>query len=111
MTAEAVELGLNATNEALSRIAYDASGKAAGVCRASLDGEVLALGTPGIRSDVRERELRHALLLSVCQAARAMGAVQLILEGWGDTEAEQQEDQALGLVTEEQTFIYSSVTP
>ncbi|MDB5045947.1 MAG: hypothetical protein JWQ08_1997 [Deinococcus sp.] len=108
VTAEDVELGLNDTDDALSRIAYDASGKAAGVCRASLDGETLGLGTPGVRPDVRGTELRQALLLSVGQAARAMGATQIISEGWGDTNSEQAKDESLGLITEETTVIYAS---
>jgi GNAT superfamily N-acetyltransferase len=110
VTAEAVALGLNDTDDALSRIAYDASGKPAGVCRASLNGEALSLGTPGVRPDLRGIGLRQALLLSVCQAARALGATQLILEGWGDRDSEQLEDKALGLVLEEQIYIYASTS-
>lgn len=109
VSAEAVALGLNDTDDALSRIAYDASGKPAGVCRASQDGETLGLGTPGVRPDLRGTGLRQALLLSVCEAARALGATQLILEGWGDTPTEQAEDEALGFVTQETTVIYAFV--
>jgi hypothetical protein len=80
------------------------------LCRVSLDGLVAHLGTPAVRADLRETGLRRALLLSACQAARAAGAVQLSLEAWGDTDNERREDEALGLVTDSFTQIYTLVS-
>lgn len=111
VTAEAVQPDVGGTDDTLGRLAYDASGVPAGVCRAVLQHEKVLLETPGVRSDARGRALRQALLLSVCGAARVAGATHLILEARGDTEAERAEDEVLGLVMEECTPIYSSVIP
>ena len=101
------------TDDTLGRLAYDAAGVPAGICRASLEGDQLYLGTPGVRpdardSDARDSGLRRALLLSVCGAARAVGATQLTLDAWGDTPQERAEDEALGLQTDEFTPIYAA---
>jgi hypothetical protein len=106
---DAGQPGFGGSNDALGRLAYDESGVPAGICRAWLHGQRVALGTPGIRSDARGTGLRRALLLSVCQAALEAGATNLELEAWGDTDAERSEDQSLGLVIEEFTPIYSTV--
>ncbi|CAM3927615.1 hypothetical protein [Deinococcus frigens] len=62
-----------------------------------------------MRPDLRHTGLRRALLLSVCQAARAAGAVHMQLDAWGDTDAERAEDEALGLSVKIETPIYSSM--
>ncbi len=106
---DAGQPGFGRSNDTLGRLAYDASGIPAGICRASLHSDLLALGTPGIRSDVRGTGLRRALLLSVWQAALEAGATNLELDAWGDTATERAEDEALGLVLKEFTPIYASV--
>lgn len=106
---EAGQPGFGGCDDTLSRLAYDASGVPAGICRAWLEGEEAALGTPGLRSDLRGTGLRRALLLSVCQAAWSAGATRLTLDAWGDTEAEREEDEALSLMIESLTPIYASV--
>ncbi len=111
VTADALQPDVGGTDDTLGRLAYDASGVPAGVCRASLQGEQLALGTPGVCPDARGTGLRRALLLSVCEAGRAAGATRLVLEAWGDTEAERQEDEALGLMVEAWTPIYGAAHP
>lgn len=113
VTAEAVQPDVGGTDDTLGRLAYDASGVPAGICRVSVQGEQAALETPGVRPDARARGagLRRALLLSVCEAARAAGATHVVLEARGDTEAEREEDEALGLTIEAWTPIYSSVSP
>lgn len=110
VTAEAVQPDVGGTDDRLGRLAYDASGVPAGVCRASLQGEEVLLETPGVRPDARGTGLRQTLLLSVSAAARAAGATRLVLEARGDTAVERAEDEALGLGLEEYTPIYSSVT-
>ncbi|QLG09598.1 hypothetical protein HLB42_01590 [Deinococcus sp. D7000] len=106
---EAGQPDFGGSDDRLGRLACDVSGAPAGLCRAWLDGETLALGTPGVRADLRGTGLRQALLLLVGQAARAAGATRLELEAWSDTEAERAEDQALGLVIATETPIYASM--
>lgn len=106
---EAGQPGFGDSDETLGRLAHDGSGVPAGLCRAWLAGDTLSLLTPGVRPDLRDTGLRRALLLRVCQAARAAGATRLELDAWGDTEAERAEDEALGLSVQTQTPIYSSL--
>lgn len=106
---EAGQPGFGGSDDTLGRLAYDARGGPAGLCRAWLNGQEVTLGTPGIRPDARGTGLRRALLLAVCEAARAAGATQLTLEAWGDTEAERAQDEALGLLIRDFTPIYASV--
>lgn len=108
---EAAEPNFGGSDDTLGRLAYDASGLPAGLCRVSLNGEVAVLGTPGVRPGARGGELRRALLLSACRAARAAGATHLKLEAWGDTETERAEDEALGLVVEVLTPIHATILP
>lgn len=107
---EARQPGFGGSDDALGRLAYDASGAPVGLCRVWLEGEEAALGTPGVHPGVRGTGLRQALLLSACGAAQKAGATRLTLEAWGDTTAERAEDEALSLVVEEMTAIYSSVS-
>lgn len=108
VTPTSLEPNAAGSDDTLSRIAFNAPGEAVGICRATLSGEQLSFGTPGIRPDARGMGLRRALTLAVCQASRVAGATRVVVEGWGDTEDEQVEDQALGLNIEEKTPIYSS---
>ncbi|MGY2894951.1 hypothetical protein [Deinococcus sp. UYEF24] len=108
VTPTATEPNAGGSDDTLSQIAFNALGEAVGICRAMLSGEQLSFGTPGVRPDIRGTGLRRALTLAVCQAARVTGARRVIVESWGDTEAEQAEDHALGLSIEERTPIYSS---
>ena len=100
--------GAGGCDEGLSQLAYDPSGTAASLCRVWRDGGEVACTTPGVRPALRASGLRRALLLSVCAAARAAGAVSLRLEAWGDSEEQRAEDAALGLSVEVVTPIYSS---
>ncbi len=109
VTSASTEPNAGGSDDALSRIAFNALGEAVGICRAALSGEQISFGTPGVRPDARGTGLRRALTLAVCQAARVAGALRMVAEGWGDTEDEQAEDRALGLSIEERTSIYSSV--
>lgn len=95
------------TDDALGRIAYDAHGLPAGICRAARTEEQVFLETPGVRADLRGTNLRQALLFAVCEAAHKAGATHLTLEGRGDTEQERQQDEQLGLVVESITPIYA----
>lgn len=106
--AEDIEPGAGGCDDALSRLAYDASGAPVGICRAWLEGEQVSFSTPGVRHDVRHTALRQALLLSVCQAAQAAGATRLTIQAWGDTAEERAEDLALGLQLDELETIYVS---
>ncbi len=108
VTPASAEPNAGGSDDTLSRIAFNSSGEAVGLCRATLSGEQVSFGTPGIRPDARETGLRRSLTLAVCQAARIAGASRVATEGWGDTEDEQAEDQALGLEIEALTQIYSS---
>lgn len=105
---EVMEPGFGGTDDQLGRIAFDAAGLPAGICRVSVDGDEIHLGTPGVRRDVRGTGLRRALLLAACRAARDGGATRLILDAWGDTEAERQADEALGLQLAVETPIYAA---
>ncbi|WP_424949774.1 hypothetical protein [Deinococcus sp.] len=100
--------GAGGCDEGLSRLAYDPSGAAVGICRVWRDGVEVACTTPGVRPALRASGLRRALLLSVCAAARAAGAARLKLEAWGDSEEQRAEDMALGLSVEVVTPIYSA---
>lgn len=102
---DAGQPGFLGSDDALGRLAYDPSGRPAGLCRGWLDGETLAVGAPSVRPDFRNTGLRRALLLSICQAARIVGAMQLEMDAWGDTRAERAEDEALGLGVEVETPI------
>lgn len=106
---EAGQPDFGGSDDTLGQLAYDSLGISAGLCRAWLNGEQLALGTPGVRPDLRETGLRRALLLSVCQAARLAGATRIELDAWGDTDTERAEDEALGLSVGTETPIYSSM--
>ncbi|WP_420594719.1 hypothetical protein [Deinococcus sp.] len=107
-TAKDVASGAGGCDDTLSRLAYDASRLPAGICRAWLEGEQVSFSTPGVRLGVRETGLRQALILSVCEAARAAGATQLTLQAWGDTPEERADDLALGLDIEKEHPIYVS---
>ena len=100
--------GAGGCDDTLSRLAYDASGVPAGICRAWLDSERVSFSTPGVRPDARGTGLRRALILSICAAAQLAGATQLTLQAWGDAPEEKAEDLALGLELEEEHPIYVS---
>ncbi|WP_407539868.1 hypothetical protein Q0M94_00250 [Deinococcus radiomollis] len=108
VTPASAEPNAGGSDDALSRIAFNAVGEAVGICRATFSGEQVSFGTPGVRPGARGTSLRRALTLAVCQAARVAGATWVVAEGWGDTEDEQAEDRALGLEIEVLTPIYSS---
>ncbi len=108
---EASQPDFGGSDDTLGRVAYDAAGAPAGICRVWLDGNLAKIGSPGVRPDARATTLRRALLLSACDAARAAGAARVEIDAWGDTKTQRVEDQALGLVVEEWTPIYSSSTP
>ena len=85
------------SDDTVSRIAVDASGRGVGICRAWLDGDTLTIGSPGVHPALRHTTLRHALLRASGDAARERGARGLIMQAWGDTPAETQADAELGL--------------
>ena len=108
ITPESLQPNVGGSDDRLGRLAYDASGAPAGLCRAWLNDEVASLGAPGVRLGLRGSGLRRALLLSVCRALAEVCVKTLTLDAWGDTEAQRAEDLALGLVLEELTPIYAS---
>ena len=108
VTAESVQPGAGGSDDRLSRLAYDAAGVPAGICRVRLEGDLANIGSPGVRPDLRTTRLRRALLLSASQAARSAGATRIQLDAWGETQRDRAEDQELGLEIEESTPIYSS---
>lgn len=100
-TPEAVVVGALGSDDTFGRLAFDAFGAPAGICRVWREGDGIMLGTPGVRRDARGTGLRGALLRSVFAAARAAGATHATLEAWGDTPEERAEDEGLGFVIEE----------
>lgn len=102
-----VQPGAGGANEHVSRVALTLRGEAIGVCRAWLDGPELSFSSPGVHADWRGTSLRSALLLSVCRAARSLGATYLTMQAWGDTPDEHAQDLALGLHVTAQTPIYA----
>lgn len=103
--------GAGGYDPALSLIALDASGRAAGICRAAPEEGYARIDAPGVRPDLRHGgpaggDLRAALLLGVCALARARGFGDVSVEGWGDTPAELAADLALGLEVEIENPIY-----
>ncbi|OLV18153.1 hypothetical protein BOO71_0006670 [Deinococcus marmoris] len=102
---EAAQPDFLGSDDTLGRLAYDAFGDPAGLCRAWLEGDKLALGTPSVRPDLRGTGLRQALFLAVCQAVQGLGITQVEVDAWGDTEAERAEDARLGLIVELETPI------
>lgn len=108
VTPEGVQELIAVTDAGLGRLAYDAAGLPAGLCRVSLDGLAASLGSPAIRPDLRGGGLRRALLLSVCAALAAVGVTSLTLDTWGDTPGERAEDLALALQVSAFTPIYAS---
>lgn len=108
VTDEAMQPNFGGSDDALGRVAYDAAGAPAGICRVWLEGDLAKIGSPGVRPDARSTLLRRALLLSSCEAARAAGAARIEVDAWGDTEEDRMGDQELGLVIEELAPIYSS---
>lgn len=102
---EAVQPDFLGSDDTLGRLAYDTSGNPAGLCRAWLEGDKLALGTPSVRPDLRGTGLRQALFLAVCQAAQASGVTHVEVDAWGDTETERADDAGLGLTVEVETPI------
>ncbi len=108
VTPEAVQLITERNDLALSRLAYDASGEAVGLCWAQLYGGLAAIDSPAVRPDLAGSGLREALLLSVCAAVAQAGAVHMTLESWGDTEPERAHDLALGLGIEELNVMYGT---
>ena len=108
VTHEALQPNFGGSDDALGRVAYDAAGAPAGICRVWLQGFVAKIGSPGVRPDARATMLRWALLLSACEAARAAGATRIEVDAWGDTEVQRAEDEELGLTIDELTPIYSS---
>lgn len=57
----------------------------------------------------RPSGLRRALVLACCGAARPQGATRLVLQSWGETAAEREGDERLGLTLNSYTPIYGSV--
>ncbi|MBZ9712658.1 hypothetical protein [Deinococcus multiflagellatus] len=106
-----VQPGAGGVNEDLSRVALASSSQPLGICRAWLDGHELAVGSPGVHPDWRGGPLRRALLLAVCQAARAAGATTVTVDTWGDTPEERADDLALGLSVIAFTPLYASGQP
>lgn len=108
VTDEALQSNVGGSDDALGRMAYNAAGVPAGICRVWLQGDLAKIGSPGVRSDARATMLRRALLLSACEAAQAAGATHIEIDAWGDTDTERTGDQELGLTIDELTPIYSS---
>ena len=108
VTDEALQSNVGGSDDALGRMAYDAAGVPAGICRVWPQGDLTKIGSPGVRPDARATMLRRALLLSACEAARAAGATRIEINAWGDTGTERTEDQESGLTIDELTPIYSS---
>ena len=108
VTDEALQPNFGGSDDALGRVAYDVAGVPAGICRVWLQGDLAKIGSPGVRPEARATGLRRALLLSACEAARAVGVARIEVEAWGDTDEDRAVDQALGLVIEELTPIYFS---
>ena len=108
VTPEAAELITERNDLALSRLAYDASGEAVGLCWAQLYGGLAAVDSPAVCPDLSGSGLREALLRSVCAAVAQAGAVHLTLESWGDTERERAHDLSLGLEVEELNVMYGT---
>ena len=108
VTDEALLSNVGGSDDALGRMAYDAAGVPAGICRVWLQSDLAKIGSPGVRPDARATMLRRALLLSACETARAAGATRIEIDAWGDTDTERTEDQELGLTIDELTPIYSS---
>ncbi|MCP2014092.1 GNAT superfamily N-acetyltransferase [Deinococcus sp. HSC-46F16] len=100
--------GAGGSDPALSLIALDADGRAAGLCVAGVSGDQAHIGSPGVRPDLRATGLRRALLLGVCALARERGLERIRVESWGDTPQELADDLALGLEVEEETAIYAA---
>jgi hypothetical protein len=109
VTPEAVQMIAANSDGALGRIAFDLTGQPLGLCRATVKGDQAAIDGPAVHLHTQGTRLRQALLLSICQAARAAGATQMTLQAWGDTVQERAEDLALGLTITELHPIYSSV--
>ncbi|MEF2276712.1 hypothetical protein V3W47_00260 [Deinococcus sp. YIM 134068] len=84
----------------LSLIAVDTEGRAAGICSASTREGHAHIGAPGVRPDLRQTNLRAALLLGVCALVRARGLGEVWIESWGDTPEEVSQDLSLGLGVE-----------
>lgn len=100
--------GAGGSDPALSLIALDANGDAAGLCVAGASGEQAHIGSPGVRPDLRATGLRRALLLGVCALVRERGLEHVRVESWGDTPQELADDLALGLEVEAETAIYAA---
>lgn len=107
-TEQAVQPGAGGSDETLGWLAYDDTGEAVGIMRVWRDAETISMSTPGVHPRHRATGLRRALILSACQSAHQAGASQLVLESWGDTEEQRQEDLSLGLTQEILTPIYQS---
>ncbi|KQR36250.1 hypothetical protein [Deinococcus sp. Leaf326] len=108
VTPAAAEDGAGGYDPALSLIALDASGRAAGICRAAPEEGYARIDAPGVRPELRGGGLRAALLLGVCALASARGFGDVSVEGWGDTPAELAADLALGLGVEIENPIYAA---
>lgn len=107
-TEQAVQPGAGRSDETLGWLAYDEKGQPVGIMRVWRDGETIRMSTPGVHPKHRATGLRRALILSACQSAHQAGATQLVLESWGDTKEQRQEDLSLGLTQEILTPIYQS---
>lgn len=107
-TPEHAEDGAGGSDPALSLIALDADGRAAGLCVAGVSGDQAHIGSPGVRPDLRATGLRRTLLLGVCVLVRERGLERVRVESWGDTLEELADDLALGLEVEEETAIYAA---
>lgn len=105
---EAVEPGAGGSEESLGWLAFDADGLPVGVLRVWRDGETVSLSTPGVHSAHRATGLRRTLILAACQSAREAGASSLVMEAWGDTEQQRQDDLNLGLSLDVLTPIYAT---
>ncbi|MXV19423.1 hypothetical protein [Deinococcus xianganensis] len=92
------------SDDTVGHVALDASGQGVGICRAWLDGDTLTIGSPGVHPALRHTTLRHALLRATCNAACERGARHLIMQAWGDTQA----DAGLGLTAATVTPIHLS---
>lgn len=100
VSAEAAADGAGGFDPALSLIALDTRGRAAGICRAAPEDGYARIDAPGVRPDLRHTPLRAGLLLGVCALARARGLEHVGVESWGDTPEELAHDLGLGVEIE-----------
>lgn len=107
-TLDAVVPNAYGSDDRLGFLAYAAGGPPVGVVRVWLEDGELSLGNPGVHHAHRGTGLRQSLLLAACAAARQRGATRLVVQSWGETEADRRADQELGLQLETSVPIYGT---